>query len=916
MACEGSAGPSPAALASLALRFADPRPLSRPIPFWLLNGSAPFAAGELERQLDEFHRQGVGAVCVLPMYDLAEAYLREPWWEVMGRICARAAHLGLQVWFGDECACPSGSMAMRLPQIAQFRSVGLQASRLALDPGQSLPQEDLLAAFALPGLEPIPRQAWSRPRPQAGAAEVLLVRAGSTPGRQGVPPLAQGFGRGEVNRLSAEAMRCFVQETHARYVACLPGAVGTTITGVFTDEPALFEPPGWCADFAEQFRRRKGYDPLPYLAALFAGAGPHTHRFRCDYHEVASQLYIERFFDPQRRWCEAHGLCYGGHLWQMWPWGLAAGVLWQPDPLRTLAAMTVPGVDWTAGGGRVPVSELKMAVSAAHLADRPRSLIEVYAGLGPVWTYEQLKWMWHWIACGGIDQMVLHICYCTPDEGPAAILHPPISWQTPLWRHFARFSEYVGRISELLQAGRPAAPVAVLYPTATVWAETVYPQGVWPKPPANPLPPLPGLERLRAHIEAIAAFLVEHHVDFDFVDEEALRQARVEGGELRVGTHAYRAVVLPHTTTCRPETLDRLSGFLRADGRVVSCGDLPAHACGGPAADGAFAQAAGAPTPDGLREPGGVEAADDGVRQAVEALKRDGLRQAGDDWLSLADELPRDLRVEPNADLGPEHNLYYQRRRLDGAELFLLASHAPQPEAWRVWFRATGHPERWDPLHGTRHRLPAGRRAEGGTWLELRFEPFQAYAVVFAAAPTAGLPGLPRPATPWSRLEGWWTVEFLPNVDNPYLQPHDHVFDLRARTLGPASALVPWWRLGLGGFSGSARYRGTFTAPRAPAGRRCWLDLGRVEQAAEATLNGRPLGVALWRPYRFEVTGLFASGGNVLEVVVTNGLANFLSAPRGEAPPPLTQVAVSSLWSGLLGPVSLLVEGPERAEEP
>ncbi|MFA6111848.1 MAG: glycosylhydrolase-like jelly roll fold domain-containing protein, partial [Candidatus Latescibacterota bacterium] len=159
--------------------------------------------------------------------------------------------------------------------------------------------------------------------------------------------------------------------------------------------------------------------------------------------------------------------------------------------------------------------------------------------------------------------------------------------------------------------------------------------------------------------------------------------------------------------------------------------------------------------------------------------------------------------------------------------------------------------------------------------------------------------------------EGWWTVEFLPNEGNPYLQPHDHRFDLRQRILGPASGLVPWWRLGLGGFSGSARYQCTFTVPKAPPGRRCWLDLGRVEQVAEVSLNDQPLGERLWRPFRFEVTDLVGAGENTLEVLVTNGLANFLAAPRGEAPPPLTQMPASAMWSGLLGPVSLLVEAED-----
>ena len=64
------------------------------------------------------------------------------------------------------------------------------------------------------------------------------------------------------------------------------------------------------------------------------------------------------------------------------------------------------------------------------------------------------------------------------------------------------------------------------------------------------------------------------------------------------------------------------------------------------------------------------------------------------------------------------------------------------------------------------------------------------------------------------------------------------------------------------------------------------------------------------RPFRFEATGILAEGENQLEVLVTNGTANFLAAARGDQPPPLTQLPVElANWvknSGL-PPLAVLV---------
>jgi hypothetical protein len=73
-------------------------------------------------------------------------------------------------------------------------------------------------------------------------------------------------------------------------------------------------------------------------------------------------------------------------------------------------------------------------------------------------------------------------------------------------------------------------------------------------------------------------------------------------------------------------------------------------------------------------------------------------------------------------------------------------------------------------------------------------------------------------------------------------------------------------------FSGTATYRKEILIPKKAfdSDQQLWLDLGRVKNFAEVSLNGVDLGI-LWRPpFRVNITGCARPGQNHLEVKVTN----------------------------------------------
>jgi len=142
------------------------------------------------------------------------------------------------------------------------------------------------------------------------------------------------------------------------------------------------------------------------------------------------------------------------------------------------------------------------------------------------------------------------------------------------------------------------------------------------------------------------------------------------------------------------------------------------------------------------------------------------------------------------------------------------------------------------------------------------------------SAKVAGVPAA-------KEITGAWDLSFPPNWGAP---PQVKL-----------PALMSWSDskdAGVKYFSGTATYTKEIEIPAKTlgAGRSVWLDLGRVKNLAEVSLNGQPLGI-LWKPpFRVELTGAAKPGKNKLEVKVTNLWPNRLIGDE--------QLASDREWDG------------------
>ncbi|MBC8229966.1 hypothetical protein H8E77_10515, partial [bacterium] len=111
--------------------------------------------------------------------------------------------------------------------------------------------------------------------------------------------------------------------------------------------------------------------------------------------------------------------------------------------------------------------------------------------------------------------------------------------------------------------------------------------------------------------------------------------------------------------------------------------------------------------------------------------------------------------------------------------------------------------------------------------------------------------------------------------------------------------LGDWCDYGLETYSGGAVYTKVVKLEKSHLEGKVLLDLGQVSTTAEVHVNGKPSGVKMARPFRFDITPLVKEGENQIQVKVVNTLANHMSTY------PTNYVYEGQTVSGLLGPVKL-----------
>jgi hypothetical protein len=551
----------PDSFAALREKFAAPPAEYRTKPFFVWNGEVTEAS--IDRQVTEFHKQGVGGFFIHPRPGLITPYMSDRWYELVRYTMEKAKKLGMEAWLYDENSYPSGfaggHVAAEMPE--------------SYNEGQGL----VLRKFTV--LEP-----------EAAKCKVLLKKMGDrfedvTANAAAQTAAGDYFcfdlayypkggwfgGFSYVDLIHPGVTEKFIELTMRGYERTIGGEFGHTVPGIFSDEPNIAPPRGsirWTADLFAQFEARWGYDLRPRLASLLEDTGD-FRKVRHDYYSTLLDLFVDRWSKPYHTYAQKSGLKWTGHYWEHeWPSPRNG-----PDNMAMYAGEDIPGIDMLFNqfnetdvnaqfGNARSVREL---ASVANQLGKRRKLSETYGGGGWDLRFEDMKRLGDWEYALGINFMNQHLAFQTLVGARKYDYPQSFSYHEPWWNYYHVLGDYFGRLSLALSSGEQVNRILVLEPTSSAWLYASV-----GKQNDRMMEIGRAFQRFVTRLEALQA-------EYDIGSEKIIRDnGKVNGARFIVGRRAYDLLVLPPgTENLDQATVTLLADYLKAGGAVLSFVDSP-----------------------------------------------------------------------------------------------------------------------------------------------------------------------------------------------------------------------------------------------------------------------------------------------------------------------------------------------------
>jgi hypothetical protein len=561
--------------------FENPSASFRGKPFWSWNGRLD--KKEVLRQAKILKEMGFGGYFMHSRVGLQTEYLGKEWFDLINAGADAAEGMGMEAWLYDEDRWPSGSAGGLATKDPALRLQGVRM--LVQQDGNFAGSEDVLSAFVMK-LEGVNASQVRRLEPGQSPSlrrgEKLVVFS-----RETMPPMSFYNGHGYLDTTNPAATAEFLRLTHEKYLGECRGRLGTSIKGIFIDEPhrgmissiaAPFPEPEWImpwgAHFAESFQKRFGYDIRERLPEVFLRLeGRRISQVKWHYVEHLQQMFLDHFMRPVFEWCDRHQLLLTGHL--LHEDSLTSETIFNGSMMRNYPYLHAPGVDMLWEGNR-SYWGVKKVVSVARQTGRGTVLSELYGCTGWQFNFQAHKAVGDWQALFGITLRCPHLSWFTMKgeakrDYPASILH-----QSAWYPFYRSIEDYFSRIHVFMQEGKPEPRLLVLNPVETVWSQIHQGWTDWLYPRSSEL------QHVERDYEKVFHWLAGHQIDFDYGDEDHIANncsitESESGPSLTLGLSQYNAVLVAGMETIRSTTLAQLKRFSELGGRVIFAGSPPTH---------------------------------------------------------------------------------------------------------------------------------------------------------------------------------------------------------------------------------------------------------------------------------------------------------------------------------------------------
>ncbi|WP_316810033.1 glycosyl hydrolase [Pedobacter heparinus] len=686
----------------------------------------------------------------------------------------------------------------------------------------------------------------------------------------------------------------------------------------------------WSPLFAAEFKKRRGYDLMPYLPAMVGiplGSAELSEGFLHDVRKTIAELVADQFYQTLSRLTKEKGVTFAAE--NVAPTMLSDGLLHYKN-------VDVPmGEFWLNSPTHDKLNDMLDAISGAHIYGKPLIQAEAFTTIRMDWNEHpgNMKTLQDRNYALGVNKLVYHVFAHNPwlDQKPGMTLdgiglyfQRDQTW----WKPGRAWVDYATRCQELLQQGKPVADVAVFI------GEELPRRSVLPDRLVSLLPGIFGADVVADEAKRLANVAeplrqkpagVTHSANmadpenwvnplrgyaYDSFNPDVLLGASVKEGRVVFASGvSYAILVIPGKMLLNPnyqymskEVVAKLNELAKA-GATLLLGDRPKFQLGLPktGSDRDFETLLAALWDGNFKTEG------QGQQQiSVKTLGKGRIIMGAYQAESFDPVgLERDLLVkEENGQYAKK--VAYTHRIAADKEFYFIANQENKERLLEFSFRTSGKtPELYDAVTDKTIGLQAWKAEAGRTTMQLKLKANASVFVIFkdGTVATASATGKNwKDQQLVNTISGSWKVSFDPAYGGP--EKPVTFTALNDWTRHPDS-LIRY-------YSGSAVYSNDFKVKK-EAGQQYLLDLGTVGCIAAVEVNGISCGIVWTAPFQADITQALRSGNNVLNITVTNTWANRIigdqrlpekqritktNAPYRLEGKPLNE-------AGLLGPVRL-----------
>lgn len=910
--------------------FKTPRASCRPFVRWWWNGNK-VEKKELVRELRLMKEAGIGGVEINPIAfpskgdDLGKkslTWLSDEWIEMLQVVFDEAKRLDMTCDLIVGSGWPFGAETLQGDERAQVLLINAEklegpvtyeTSQFNLfknvDPGVTVPNPsrtfEILSLKLVPdpmsGLEGVVDMSDKRKDeiiridiPEGKHVLYALVKVNSFASVINGAPGASGHILNHMNQAAVQKYLEHMSDTIEKKTGALSGH----LRAFFCDSMEL-EGCNWTNDFAEEFKKRRGYDLMPYLPfTMFKvgrlgavvdekyGAektlefGEIINRVRFDFELTKAELLRERFTDTYLRWCkeqhvQSRAQAYGRGFFPLESslgYDIPEGESWTTNWLKHRPGEEMSDEDYRRGRAYTMIN--KFVSSAAHLTGKKNVSCEEMTNTYDVFnaTLELLKVGSDHSIMSGITHSVWHGFNYSPPEAPFPgwVQYGTYHNENNNWWPYVKYlNDYKARLSSVLIHVDMYTDMAILPATYDLWSE----MGVQ----TDPFP-----EKLNVpYTSLIWESIHKNGGGVDYITEIIINQSTVKKGKLCYGPKAYGTLFLVEVSGINPETIAKLYDFVVSGGRIFCIEKYPDKSLG-------------------LR---GYKDKNKEVKSWVEKLKkypdRFILVKKPDDnrFLEWYRSLMLKYKIPHYLDIESPNRFVMQNRYCSDAKddfFFFANTHRDKSHTTKITLphelTEGRYPWVWDAETGERYRIELKRNS-----FNLELGPAETRLIVLSREKHGKRwPPLPVTGKEERFFNEDWDVEYCHSREGwRKRQPMDTLKDLKETDFV--------------NFTGTVVYRKKIHADVKKGD--FFLNLGKVYGVCEVFVNGEPCGVKWYGRRIFNMEPFLKKGLNELEIHVITSMGNYMKTLKDNPTAQKFTVLKSKNQPiqsmGLVGPVTL-----------